>query len=108
MPRPDKDMLIQEMLTAHEASVASAPVKPDSVEWWRQVAQGLGVECHTLKAKLAEQDRALARLRDALRAVQSPARGYPCWCDESHNAVEHGHQPKCQWARAALAEDPTP
>lgn len=42
--------------------------------------------------------------REALRGVKSTARGYLCWCDNSHNNVQHGHQPKCVAATAALGQ----
>ena len=59
---------------------------------------------HTETIKeLAELSAARTRLREALAGVRSTARGYPCWCDASHNSVEHGHQPKCEAATAALS-----
>lgn len=46
------------------------------------------------------------RMREALEGVRSTSRGYPCWCDASHNNVEYDHQPKCQRAIAALSSTP--
>ena len=59
-----------------------------------------------LQARRVEADSERAVLLKALLGVRSPARGYPCWCDESHNNVEHGHQPKCIAALAALRPAP--
>jgi hypothetical protein len=62
MPRPDKATFIQNMLSELEhqqnGSAPSTP-EPDSKEWWREVAQELGV-----KAQQAEADN--RRLREAL------------------------------------------
>jgi hypothetical protein len=68
MPRVDKDTFIQEMLAAHAHNVATAPPQPDSVEWWRQVAQGLSVECHKIKATLAAQQAELFECRERIKA----------------------------------------
>ncbi len=73
MPRADKAAFIQGMLSEHQLRQqreATKPV-PDSKEWWRDVAQGLGVELTALRATIAEQAATIARLegeRDALRA----------------------------------------
>lgn len=48
MPRVDKDTFIQEMLQAAEFNRAKP--EPDSREWWREVAQGLGVKCFAAQA----------------------------------------------------------
>lgn len=39
----------------------------------------------------------------ALQAVSSTARTDLCWCDDSHNAAEFGHQGKCATARILVA-----
>lgn len=78
MPRVDKDTFIQEMLAAH-ACQASKP-EPDSKDWWREVAQGLGVKCGDAerRAEQAEKERLalverLERVEGALRRLRDRA-----------------------------------
>ena len=72
MPRVGKDTVIQEMLSA----LPSQKPKPDSAEWWQQVAQGLGVTIHQQKMEIAAltsasaaKDEEVAKLRKALRVL---------------------------------------
>lgn len=64
MPRADKAAFIQGMLSEHQPSQQREATKPapDSKEWWRDVAQGLGVELAALRATIAEQAATIARL----------------------------------------------
>jgi hypothetical protein len=56
---------------------------------------------HGLLTQAAET---IDALRDALQALKTTARDFPCWCDYSHDVREHGHQPKCARATAALTD----
>lgn len=67
MPRADKAAFIQNMLSELELKQnGTAPTKPepDSKEWWREVAQGLGVECAALQRENAALRIELERMRD--------------------------------------------
>lgn len=55
---------------AEGPSGAVVPVAPDSVGWWREVAQRLGVECHILTSRLATVEQE----RDEEQAVRPPIR----------------------------------
>ena len=59
MPRADKAAFIQGMLSEHQLRQEREALKPepDSKEWWREVAQGLGVKCQAAEA-LATQAEA--------------------------------------------------
>lgn len=89
MPRADKAAFIQNMLSElQQQQNGSAPVHhaSDSKEWWREVAQGLGVEVNRerARAEAAEQqrDEALAGLRvaDCLVATRDSQLAALCGC----------------------------
>lgn len=67
-----------------------------------------GVYCPECRSDSAELRAERDRLKAALQGVTSTQRGYLCWCDNSWNAVEHGHQPKCTAASAALTPQHQP
>lgn len=58
---------LRQMVDAHREGVATKP-KPDSAEWWQEVAQGLGVTIHILRA---ERDALLAELKNIADANPS-------------------------------------
>lgn len=45
---------------------------PDSVDWWREVAEGLGVKCFTLTAELTSLRTAVKEVRALQRYVCGP------------------------------------
>ena len=67
MPRPDKATFIQEMLS--ELSLQSKPI-PDSTEWWKDVAQGLGVKLFDAESARDAFHADIASLRIAYDALQ--------------------------------------
>jgi hypothetical protein len=84
MPRADKAAFIQGMLSEHQLRQqreATKPV-PDSMEWWRDVAQGLGVELATLRATIAEQAATIAALQTAMYSGDEA--GVTCACRWEH------------------------
>ena len=60
------------------------------------------------EASLAALRASVEAIVHAIHGVRSPARGYPCWCDNSHNNAEFGHQQKCEAVRKGLDQLSTP
>lgn len=74
MPRADKATFIREMLSElqlkQNGSAPSAPA-PDSKEWWRAVAQGLGVEVTTERTRAESAESRLAAQAERIAALDS-------------------------------------
>lgn len=87
----------QEPTLERESLIAGVPVSV--------LLAYLKTEAEKQHARAERVEAENTRLRAALEGVKSTQRGYLCWCDNSHNAVEHGHQPKCLAATAALKGD---
>jgi hypothetical protein len=67
MPRPDKDVQIQSMLSEIPLRTSDKP-KPDSAEWWQEVAQGLGVKIHEMRQQLETTARDWVQSEKALES----------------------------------------
>lgn len=113
MPALDKAIYIQDMLQELErAKNGAAPVKmqTDSKEWWREVAQELGVRANSLErtnARLREQGQHLAHALDAALKVLDGVEWSPSlpWDDSCPCCTEHesdGHAPTCELAAARV------
>lgn len=72
MPKPDKDFLIYQGLLS---AVPTVPV-PDTVDWWKQVAQGLAVKLFDANQRLRamEDSMGIPHSEDSIGSnAQSPA-----------------------------------
>lgn len=64
-PKIEEGSPLHQLVTAHRQKPA-----PDSREWWQEVAQGLGIKIHTLKA---DADRLRAALRTKIAEIEQRA-----------------------------------
>lgn len=113
MPALDKAIYIQNMLQELERGQnGAAPVKaqPDSKEWWREVAQELGVRANSLErtnTRLREQVQNLAHALEVALKVLDGVEWSPSlpWDDSCPCCTEHesdGHAPTCELASARV------
>ena len=95
MPRADKAMFIQNMLSELEhqqnGSAPSTP-EPDSKEWWREVAQELGVKAQQAEATTRRLTHENGELHKALAAYEEQVLGFEETTRRLREALETAHQ----------------
>ena len=69
LPNPQTVVRPAEALRT-SGEVAPVADGPDSVAWWREVAQGLGVECHALKTRAEAAEARITALEQQLADAQ--------------------------------------
>jgi hypothetical protein len=69
---------------------------PDTAEWWREVAQGLGVEIHKLQQQLASGPPAPPETVEKEWGDDEDGG----WCPKCGNCYDEGHAEDCQYRAA--------